>query len=79
MKEGTTQSVQYICLQPTAAPSGYQETPASPDAASSRARNGVWPTTSIAIPIVEVPVDGRIMKPGDMPEFRHMQSGSSKK
>ncbi len=63
------QGIRYVNLQPTATPSGYQQTAALPDAASSIARNAVWPKKIITLQIIVVPVDGRIMSPVDAPEI----------
>lgn len=70
----TLQSIRYVSQQPTSTPSGYQQTAALPDAASSIARNGIWPS-SVPFPVVTVPVDGRIEKPIDAPEIRIGQPG----
>lgn len=60
--------IHYVNMQPTSIPNCCEETTASPDAASSIARNGFWPARTFAFPIIEVPVDGRIEKPTDAPE-----------
>jgi hypothetical protein len=64
------QGIRYVNLQPTSTPSGYQQTAALPDAASSIARNAIWPKKIITFPIIVVPVDGRIMSPVDAPQIR---------
>ena len=70
MNTNEPQGVKYVNIQPTAIPSGYPETAALPDAASSISRNGIWPKKPIAFPVVSVPADGRIMSPVDIPQIR---------
>ena len=58
------QTMRYIGLrQPTSVPSGYQQTPAAPDAASSISRNGSWPTSGM-VEVVAVPM-GAAERPSD--------------
>ena len=56
------QSMRYIGLtQPTSVPSGYQQTPAAPDATSCISRNGVWPVSG-TVEVVAAPM-GTAHKP----------------
>lgn len=76
MNNWNYQTIRYVDMQPTSAPNGSHESAASPDSASSIGRDGTWPSKTINFPILEIPVDGRIMAPTDAPEFKMMQSGA---